>query len=130
MQPVDGRGESMQSDFLVDTQTTGRAVTLTLRGELDLVSSPILEGALDVACESGAELILVNLRQVEFMDSTGLHLLVTAQQRAHDSGRRFAVVRGGEHVQRLFDLSGIGDLLQVVDSPDELLEVDQTPGPS
>ena len=120
----------MQSDFLVDTQTTGRAVTLTLHGELDLVSSPIFEEALNGARESGAELIVVNLRRLEFMDSTGLHLLVTAQQRAHDAGRRFAVVRGGEHVQRLFDLSGIGELLHVVDSPEELFEVDQTPGPS
>ena len=120
----------MQSDFLVDTQTTDRAVTLTLHGELDLVSSPILEEALNGARESRAELIVVNLRRLEFMDSTGLHLLVTAQQRAHDAGRRFAVVRGGEHVQRLFDLSGIGELLHVVDSPEELFEVDQTPGPS
>jgi anti-anti-sigma factor len=120
----------MQSDFVVDTQTTGRAMTLTLSGELDLVSSPILRQSLDRANEADAELIVVDLRKLEFMDSTGLHLLVTAQQRAHDSARRFAVVRGGEHVQRLFDLSGIGDLLQVVDSPDGLLEVDQTPGPS
>lgn len=120
----------MQSDFLVDTQTTGRVVTLALGGELDLVSSPILRQALDAANETGAELIVVDLRKLEFMDSTGLHLLVTAQQRAHDAGRRFAVVRGGEHIQRLFSLSGIGELLLLVDSPQELFEIDQTPGPS
>jgi anti-anti-sigma factor len=120
----------MQSDFLIDTETTDRAVTLALSGELDLVSGPILAQGLDGANESDAELIVVDLRKLEFMDSTGLHLLVTAQQRAHEAGRRFAVVRGGEHIQRLFSLSGVGELLLVVDSPDELFEIDQTPGPS
>lgn len=120
----------MQSDFQVDTQTTGRAVMLTLSGELDLVSSPILAEALNGANQSDAELLVVDLRRLEFMDSTGLHLLVSAQQRAHDGGRRFALIRGGEHIQRLFSLSGIGELLLVVDSPEELFEVDQTPRPS
>jgi anti-sigma B factor antagonist len=120
----------MQSDFLVDTQTTGRAVTLVLSGELDLVSSPILEHALDRAYESDAELIVVDLRKLEFMDSTGLHLLVGAQQRAHESGRRFALIRGGEQVQRLLDLSGTAEILPIIDSPEDLFEVDQASRPS
>ena len=117
----------MQSDFRVDSQTTDRAYTLALSGELDLVSSPILEQALETAFESELELIVVDLRGLEFMDSTGLHKLVAAQQRAQQSSRRFYLVRGPEQVQRLFDLTGIGELMPMVDSPDELLQVDQTP---
>jgi anti-sigma B factor antagonist len=128
MHPVDEDGDSMQSDFLVDTQVVGRAVTLALSGELDLVSSPILEEAFERVYETEAELIIVDLRGLEFMDSTGLHRLVAAQQRAVQSGRRFGLVRGSEQVQRLFDLTGIGELLTIVDSPEGLLEVDQTPG--
>jgi anti-sigma B factor antagonist len=118
----------MQSDFVVDSQITGRTVTLVLSGELDLMSSSILEEALERAYESNPELIVVDLRGLEFMDSTGLHRLLAGQQRAIGSGRRFGVVRGGEQVQRLFDLTGIADLLIMVDSPEELLEVDQTSG--
>ena len=118
----------MQSDFQVDTQTTGRTIMLALHGELDLVSSPMLEAAFERAYELEFELIIVDLRGLEFMDSTGLHRLVAGQQRASQSGRRFALVRGGEQVQRLFDLTGIAEVLTIVDSPDELLEVDQTPG--
>jgi anti-sigma B factor antagonist len=119
----------MQSDFVVDSQTTGRAVTLALSGELDLLSSPILERAFESVYESDAELILIDLRRLEFMDSTGLHRLVAAQHRATQSGRRFGVVRGAaEQVQRLFDLTGVADLLTLVDSPDDLLEVDPAPG--
>jgi anti-sigma B factor antagonist len=120
----------MQSDFVVDTQITGRAVTLVLTGELDLMSSPILDEALERAYESNPELILVDLRGLEFMDSTGLHQLVSAQQRATRLGRRFAVVRGAEPVQRLFDLTGIAELLTMVNRPEELLGVDQTSGAS
>lgn len=117
----------MQSNFLVDTQTAGRTFTLVLSGELDLVSSPILEQAFEVAFESELELMVVDLRGLEFMDSTGLHKIVAAQQRAVHSGRRFCLIRGAEQVQRLFDLTGVGELMTMVDSPDELLEVDQTP---
>src|ERR1700733_12191081 len=83
---------------------------------------------LERAHESGAELIIVDLRGLEFMDSTGLHRLVAAQQRMLQAGRRFGLVRGGEQVQRLFDLTGLAELLTMADTPDELLEVDQAPG--
>jgi anti-anti-sigma factor len=58
------------------------------------------------------------------MDSTGLHLLVQAQQQAQEAGRRFALIRGAEPVQRLFDLTGVAEGLTIVDSPHELFEVD------
>ena len=118
----------MQSDFFVDTDTTERTLTLTLTGELDLLSSPVLERALRGLPASGVELILVDLRGLEFMDSTGLHLLVQAQQQAHDAGRRFALIHGGDQVQRLLELSGVIDDLTIVGSCEELFEVDQAPG--
>jgi anti-sigma B factor antagonist len=111
----------MQIDFHVDTETAGRTITFALTGELDLVSSPMLEGAFERAYAPDIELIIVDLRRLEFMDSTGLHRLVAAQQHAAHSGRRFALIRGGEQVQRLFELSGVGELLTIIDSPDELL---------
>ena len=112
----------MKSDFAVYTHTAGRATTLALTGELDLLSSPALEQELDAVTESEAELIIVDLRELEFMDSTGLHVLVHAQQRMQDLGRSLALIRGGEAVQRLFDLTGVSDGLTIVDSPDDLFE--------
>lgn len=120
----------MQSEFRVETQTTGRVVTITPIGDLDLLSSRVLQPTIDRLAETDADLIVVDLRGLEFMDSTGLHLLLQAQQQAHDAGRRFALIRGGEQVQRLFDLTGLADALTIVDSPELLLEVDQAPGAS
>ena len=122
----------MPSDFAVQTQITGRTVTLVLSGEFDLVSAPAVEKAIDELAPSDAELLVVDLRAVGFMDSTGLHLLLRLHQAAHESGRRFVLIRGREAVQRLFDLTGLAESLTVVDSPEQLLEleVDQAPGAS
>lgn len=119
----------MQSDFaVVQTHTTGRAVALALSGELDLVSSPALSRAIDDLAGSDLELLIVDLRGLVFMDSTGLHALIRAQNQVQESGRRFALVRGPEQVQRLFDLTGLTDALTIVDSPEYLLEMEQAPG--
>jgi len=56
------------------------------------------------------------------MDSTGLHLLIKAQQRLQEKGRKFAVIKGREQVERLLRLTRVADLLKIVDSPEELFE--------
>lgn len=117
----------MQSNFAVQTHITGPVVRLALTGELDLVSTPVLERAMGEITGPEVELIIVDLRGVEFMDSTGLHLLLRAQQQAHEAGRRFALIRGGDQVQRLFDLTGVADSLTLVDSLDELVEAHGAP---
>jgi anti-sigma B factor antagonist len=123
-----GQAEHMQSNFVVETRNCGRAVVLSLSGELDLVSTPQLEEALRVLDDPDTELLVLDLSGLEFMDSTGLHLLVRAQQAAEEAGRRLAVVRGREQVQRLLNLTGMSELLTIVDSPDELLEAGRTAG--
>src|SRR5580700_4477644 len=70
--------EDLQSDFRVETHMTGRVTTLTVGGELDLLSSPALEQELERAHASDCDVILIDLRELEFMDSTGLHVLVKA----------------------------------------------------
>ena len=120
----------MQSDFRVETHTTGRVTTLTVTGELDLLSSPALEQELDRAHATDCDVILLDLRGLEFMDSTGLHVLVKAQQREQDSGRSLVLTKGGEQVQRLLDLTGVAELIKIVDSPAQLVEADRARDPS
>jgi anti-anti-sigma factor len=55
------------------------------------------------------------------MDSTGLRVLLGAHQRAQETSRRFALVRGADQVERVLTLTGVRDLLTVVDAPEELL---------
>lgn len=111
----------MQSNFTVEKRDGDQAVLIGVSGELDLASSPELEQELERATASDLELLVIDLRKLEFMDSTGLSVLVRAHQRATQSGKRFAIVKGPQQVQRLLSLTGVAERLTVVDEPEELL---------
>ena len=114
----------MQSHFRVEVRNHGRAAVIAVSGELDLASSPALQEELDRLASSDAELLIIDLRELDFMDSTGLSVLVRAHQRAEEQGRRLAMVKGPQQVQRLLSLTGVGDRLTLVDAPEELLTGD------
>ena len=105
-----------QNEFTVEVSGDERATVLTVTGELDLATSPALEAELDRA-GAGPELVILDLRGVSFMDSTGLSLLVKAQRRAQESRRQLAVVKGGAQVQRLLTLTGVAERLTLIDDP-------------
>jgi anti-anti-sigma factor len=111
----------VQSNFNVDVQDGEQTVLVGVSGELDLASSPELERELERGIASEAELLIIDLRKLEFMDSTGLSVLVRAHQKATQSGKRFAIVKGPQQVERLLSLTGVADRLTVVDTPEELL---------
>jgi anti-anti-sigma factor len=110
----------VNNHFHFEVRSDDRATVIAVRGELDLASAPALEEALNRAGDAGG-LVILDLRELEFMDSTGLGLLVRTNQRAAESGVRFALVKGRQQVQRLLSLTGVGERLTVVDSPEELL---------
>jgi anti-sigma B factor antagonist len=111
----------VQSHFQVDVSSDGRASVIAVSGELDLASSGALDDELARIATSGVTQIVVDLRELEFMDSTGLSTLVTAHQRAEDAGQQFGLVRGPQQVQRLLSLTGVEDRLRFADTPEELL---------
>jgi anti-sigma B factor antagonist len=111
----------MESHFRLDARADGDAMVLTLGGELDLAASPALEAELEKALGSKVSLVLVDLRQLDFMDSTGLSALVRAHQRAEQGGQRFILVNGSQQVQRLLSLTGIAERMTLVDDPKDAL---------
>jgi anti-sigma B factor antagonist len=88
-------------------------VTLTVRGELDLASAPALEDALRNAESARPARIVLDLAALEFIDSTGIHLLIHAQQRSEAERRRLVLTHVPAHATRLFRLTGISALLTV-----------------
>jgi anti-sigma B factor antagonist len=111
----------VQSQFRLEVQKRDRTTVIAISGELDLASSPALQKELARAESSDATLLIIDLRQLDFMDSTGLSVLVRAHQRADEQGRQLAMVKGPQQVQRLLSLTGVAERLTVVDSPEELL---------
>lgn len=94
-------------------------VVLRLRGELDLATASELSEQLGRA-EHDASVVVVDLRGLEFMDSTGVAVLANADRRARERGGRLVVVRGGQQVQRLLELTGLDQCLEVVDRVPDL----------
>jgi anti-anti-sigma factor len=111
----------VESKFRVDVRNEGRAAVIVVSGELDLASSPELEQVIEGMSESATELLVIDLRELDFMDSTGLSIIVKAHQRFAEDGRRLGLVKGSPQVQRLLDLTGVADRLPLVDAPEELL---------
>jgi anti-anti-sigma factor len=75
-----------------------------LRGELDLATSGQVELVLDVAAATRARTIVLDLSELEFIDSSGLKVILAAHQRL---GRRLILLRGPHRVHRLFELTGL-----------------------
>lgn len=114
----------MQSHFRLEVRSQGKATIIAVSGELDLASSPALQEELDRVSGTDSDMLIIDLRELDFMDSTGLSVLVRAHQRAEEHGRRLAMVKGPQQVQRLLSLTGVADRLTVVDRPEELLPED------
>jgi anti-anti-sigma factor len=106
------------SGFSISTTDNDGRTVVTVRGELDLATAPELETVLLERLDAGQQVVL-DLRELEFMDSSGLRVLVTAHARATDGDPRFAVVRprAGSEVAKILDIAGVEQQLNVVDEP-------------
>lgn len=90
------------------------ALVLSLVGELDLATVPALSRELHAA-ESFPQRVVVDLSELEFMDSSGLHELLRAHERASQNGHRLSLRRGPPCVQRLFELTNTGHVFRFED---------------
>lgn len=94
---------------------------LTPIGELDLATAPLLESAFDaVLNDDAAELIVVDLTELSFIDSTGVHLLIR-MHRACAELDRLRVINGSRAVQRILDLTGVRARLPIISSESDPL---------
>jgi len=90
-------------------------VHLALRGELDLSTTDKVETELRRVEESYPPVVVLDLSGLTFLDSTGLRLIVTADQRARQSDRRLTIVKGPAIVQRVFSITKLDERLDMVD---------------
>jgi anti-anti-sigma factor len=111
----------VENHFRVEVRNVDDATVLAVSGELDLVSSPELEQALERVYGFEPELLILDLREVDFMDSAGLSVVVKAQKWAQSTSTRFGLVNGSPQVRRLLTLTGMDERITVVQTPEELL---------
>jgi anti-anti-sigma factor len=100
--------------FRLDVSHSGGEVHVRPVGELDMSTVGELEAALTDAYAPGRR-VIVDLRGLEFMDSTGLTLLMRWQRESRRDGFELALVRGDERIHRLFELTAMEPLFTFVE---------------
>lgn len=97
--------------------------TISVRGELDLSTAPDLESALEMALDSGEGSLLIDLSQCEFIDSTGIALIVRAWQRldSGENGRALVICSHNEQVRRVLEITGLELSIPVHATRDEAM---------
>jgi len=103
------------SPFGVTIEQRDSEVHLALRGELDISTAQRLEDDLRRVEAEKPQLIVLDLKDLSFMDSTGLRLLITADARAREDGRRLAIVRANVMIRRVLRLTRLDERLEIVD---------------
>jgi anti-anti-sigma factor len=101
----------------LQTSLAGRTAVIALAGELDIAGAAALEREL-AGLDAGA--VVVDLRELGFIDSSGLRALAVAAQRAKHAGHRFALVPGAAQVMRVFDVTRMRERLDFVADPGEV----------
>jgi anti-anti-sigma factor len=99
----------------IETEKRDRLVHVMLRGELDLSSVDKVQEELRRVEADAPPVVLLDLLNLTFLDSTGLRCIVSADQRARDEGRRVVLVRGPDPVQRVFTITRLEERLEMVD---------------
>jgi anti-sigma B factor antagonist len=94
-------------------------VRVALSGELDMSSALVFDEELRrIEADDLPRTVVLDLRKLKFLDSTGLRLILSAHSRARRCGRRLRIVPGSDAVKRIFRLTGMDNRLDMVeDSP-------------
>jgi anti-sigma B factor antagonist len=91
--------------FSIAVEPQRDAVQIAPRGELDLATVEQLQSPLRELIDGGVARIVIDLRGVEFLDSTGLHALMNAHAQAQRDGWELAIIPGSRTVQRIFEIT-------------------------
>jgi anti-sigma B factor antagonist len=103
--------------FSCETGHDGDVAWVRPAGDLDIDTVHRVEAALAGLREQGHGHLVLDLRELTFMDSTGLRLVIRWHTAAGDDGFSFAVVPGPDAVQRVFRLTGMDGHINVADPP-------------
>ena len=103
------------------TEQDGDVVRVALSGELDMSTAASVEERL-MELEQGASLegVVLDLRDVRFIDSTGLSLLINADRRARRAGWRVTIVSGSGAPRRILDTTGLKARLDIVEQASDV----------
>jgi anti-sigma B factor antagonist len=111
-------------DLSLDTSVAGERTLVAVGGEIDVYTAPMLRERLVSLIDGGHHDLIVDLEGVEFLDSTGLGVLVGALKRvrAHQGSLRLVCTR--ERLLKIFRITGLAKVFAIYPSVDEASSAD------
>src|SRR5207302_8665900 len=104
-----------------ETSKQGETNVVSLRGEIDVYTAPRLRQALIDLVEGGAKDIVVDMDRVDFLDSTGLGVLVGGLKRVKSNEGEMKLVVTQDRIMKIFDITGLAKVFPVFGSLEEAL---------
>jgi anti-sigma B factor antagonist len=115
------KGVGSGDQLRIELQRDADRLIVRLAGELDMASAPSLQEALEGSEPDAGTMLVLDVQQLRFIDSTGLRVILWARERCQDRDLAFALTPGSPQVQRLLAISGAGEHLRIIDRADEVL---------
>ncbi len=107
-----GRG-GLIMNLTIDIEEKVSQVIMTLAGEIDIYTAPKLKDKLNELVSSKNADVIVDLQGVSYMDSTGLGTFVSGLKHAEDSESKLKLIGANERLLRLFQVTGLDDVIDV-----------------
>ena len=111
----------VQDQLRIEVRQESDRAVVALDGELDMANAPLLQSVVEGSDLDGDIAVVLDLDQLQFIDSTGLRIILLARERCQQRGQEFAVTRGTQQVQRLLSVTGVGEHLRTISRADGLL---------
>lgn len=103
-----------QAQLQIESRQQSDRVVIAMNGELDLANAPALQAAIESEELTTAEIVVLDLEGLAFLDSTGLRVILAARELCWRRGQEFAVTPGSAQVQRLLSVTGVGEHLRTI----------------
>jgi anti-sigma B factor antagonist len=94
-------------ELTLDSRTDGPFHIIEVGGEIDVYTAPRLREAIVAAIDTGHSRLVIDVEKVEFLDSTGLGVLVGALKKVRADGGTLDIVCTQERILKIFDITGL-----------------------
>ena len=104
-----------------EEQVDKKTRVVAVRGEIDLFTAPEFKQRVNAAIEAGTELVVVDLNEASFIDSSSVGILISAHKRLRMRGDELVIVCDVAAILNTFTITGLDGVLAIVPSRDEAL---------
>ena len=106
----------MEEVFEIAERVDGQTPVLSIRGEIDVATAPELRDRLLAVAQTGNEIVVVDLSEVTFLDSTALGVLVSGLKRFRSGGGDLRLVVTGRSVAKVLEITGLAEVFPIFET--------------